>query len=273
MTGAEMVIRALKDQGVTHIFGYPGGAVLPIYDALFKAERHHPCAGAPRAGRRPCRRRLCPLHRQARRGAGDLRSRRHQCRHRPDRCADGFHSAGGAHRPGADASDRHRRLPGMRHGRHHPALHQAQLAGEGRRTICRACCTRPSRSPPPAAPARWWSTFPRTSSSRPAPITARSRSITAPTGPRPIRTWRAIVQAVEMMAAAKRPIFYTGGGIINSGPEASQAAARAGGPDRLSRHLDPDGPGRLSGLASANGWACWACTAPGKPITPCMIAT
>src|ERR1700743_2768891 len=38
MTGAEMVIRALKDQGVTHIFGYPGGAVLPIYDALFKVE-------------------------------------------------------------------------------------------------------------------------------------------------------------------------------------------------------------------------------------------
>src|ERR1700742_1792211 len=38
MTGAEMVIRALKDQGVTHIFGYPGGAVLPIYDALFAQE-------------------------------------------------------------------------------------------------------------------------------------------------------------------------------------------------------------------------------------------
>ena len=35
LTGAEMVVRALKDQGVTHIFGYPGGAVLPIYDALF----------------------------------------------------------------------------------------------------------------------------------------------------------------------------------------------------------------------------------------------
>src|SRR4029077_12120824 len=38
MTGAQMVIRALRDQGVTHIFGYPGGAVLPIYDALFKVE-------------------------------------------------------------------------------------------------------------------------------------------------------------------------------------------------------------------------------------------
>src|SRR3546814_5269690 len=35
-TGAEMLIRALKDQGVDVIFGYPGGAVLPIYDALFQ---------------------------------------------------------------------------------------------------------------------------------------------------------------------------------------------------------------------------------------------
>jgi len=34
MTGAEMVFRALEDQGVSHIFGYPGGAVLPIYDEL-----------------------------------------------------------------------------------------------------------------------------------------------------------------------------------------------------------------------------------------------
>ncbi len=35
-TGAEMLIKALKDQGVDVIFGYPGGAVLPIYDALFQ---------------------------------------------------------------------------------------------------------------------------------------------------------------------------------------------------------------------------------------------
>jgi len=34
MTGAEMVFQALKDHGVEHIFGYPGGAVLPIYDEL-----------------------------------------------------------------------------------------------------------------------------------------------------------------------------------------------------------------------------------------------
>jgi len=42
LTGAEIVLRALKDQGVEVIFGYPGGAVLPIYDALFQqnAVRH-----------------------------------------------------------------------------------------------------------------------------------------------------------------------------------------------------------------------------------------
>ena len=39
MTGAEMVIEALADQGVEHLFGYPGGAVLPIYDALFQQQK------------------------------------------------------------------------------------------------------------------------------------------------------------------------------------------------------------------------------------------
>ena len=41
ITGAEIVIRALQDQGVDVLFGYPGGAVLPIYDALFSAEGLH----------------------------------------------------------------------------------------------------------------------------------------------------------------------------------------------------------------------------------------
>ena len=38
MTGAEMVVQALKDNGVEHLFGYPGGAVLPIYDELFQQD-------------------------------------------------------------------------------------------------------------------------------------------------------------------------------------------------------------------------------------------
>ena len=39
MTGAEMVLRALADQGVAHVFGYPGGAVLPIYDEFFQQDK------------------------------------------------------------------------------------------------------------------------------------------------------------------------------------------------------------------------------------------
>ncbi len=39
MTGAEMVIKAMADQGVEFVFGYPGGAVLPIYDELFQQEK------------------------------------------------------------------------------------------------------------------------------------------------------------------------------------------------------------------------------------------
>ena len=38
MSGAAMVVEALKDVGVKHVFGYPGGAVLDIYDALFAQE-------------------------------------------------------------------------------------------------------------------------------------------------------------------------------------------------------------------------------------------
>ncbi len=39
MSGADMVIEALVEQGVDTIFGYPGGAVLPIYDAIFKQNK------------------------------------------------------------------------------------------------------------------------------------------------------------------------------------------------------------------------------------------
>jgi acetolactate synthase-1/2/3 large subunit len=41
MTGARMVVQALKDQGVDTVFGYPGGAVLPIYDELFQQNDIH----------------------------------------------------------------------------------------------------------------------------------------------------------------------------------------------------------------------------------------
>ena len=52
-SGADALLRALRDQGVEVIFGYPGGAVLPIYDALYQQNAiRHMCWCA--TNRRPC---------------------------------------------------------------------------------------------------------------------------------------------------------------------------------------------------------------------------
>ena len=133
MTGAEMVLAALADQGVEHMFGYPGGAVLPIYDELFQQDDIQPHPRAPRAGRR------------AHAAEGYARSTgkvgvvlvtsgpgaTNAVTGLTDALMDSIPIVV-HHRPGADAPDRQRRLPGMRHGRHHAAVHQAQLAGQGR---------------------------------------------------------------------------------------------------------------------------------------------
>ena len=131
MTGADMVIEALVDQGVEHIFGYPGGAVLPIYDALFQQSnrlqhvlvRHeqgavHAAEGYARStGKVGCVLVTSgPGATNAVTGLTDA-----FCELDPDR----LH-----HWPGADPPHRQRCLPGMRHCRHHPALHQVQLPGE-----------------------------------------------------------------------------------------------------------------------------------------------
>jgi len=39
LSGAEMVVRSLQDEGIEHIFGYPGGSVLDIYDAIFQSDK------------------------------------------------------------------------------------------------------------------------------------------------------------------------------------------------------------------------------------------
>ena len=36
ISGADIIIEALREEQVTHVFGYPGGAVLHIYDAIYK---------------------------------------------------------------------------------------------------------------------------------------------------------------------------------------------------------------------------------------------
>ena len=131
MTGARMVVQALKDQGVEVVFGYPGGAVLPIYDEIFQQNdirhilvRHE--QGAVHAAEGYARSTGKPGVVLVTSGPG-----RHERGHGTGRRTDGFDPAGGPHRAGADLHDRNRRLPGGRHRRHHAALHEDELAREG----------------------------------------------------------------------------------------------------------------------------------------------
>ena len=78
LTGAQIVLRALADQGVETIFGYPGGAVLPLYDALYQTEgldhvlvRHE--QGAIHAAEGYAR-----FYRQSRRAVGNIGTGRYQ---------------------------------------------------------------------------------------------------------------------------------------------------------------------------------------------------
>ncbi len=47
MNGGEIVLQALRDNGVEHAFGYPGAAVLPIYDEIFQQDEIKPSARTP----------------------------------------------------------------------------------------------------------------------------------------------------------------------------------------------------------------------------------
>ena len=121
------------------------------------------------------------------------------------------------HRPGADAPDRHRRLPGGRHPGHHDADRQALLAGRPASRTSRGCSRRRSTSPAAAGPARCWSTSPRTSS-WPSSSSAYPKQVDIP-GYKPSKHGhpRQVITAAEAILAAERPTFYVGGGAVNSG--------------------------------------------------------
>ena len=251
--GADIVIKALVDQGVDVVFGYPGGAVLPIYDFAVQAERAAPHPGAPGGRRGACRRRLCPLHRQGRRRAGDLRPRRDQRGDRPDRRADGFGADRLPHRAGADAPDRQRRVPGSRHDRHHPALHQAQLPGQGRRrsrarVLHEAFYVAKSGRPGPVVVDLPKDVlFALAAYTRPG----RSSASTRATGRKPGPTRRGSPRRWTLIAAAKRPLFYGGGGLDQFRPRGLRPVYRVRAADRRAVHLDPDGARRTAGQRPA----------------------
>ena len=222
MTGAEMVIRALKDQGVTHIFGYPGGAVLPIYDALFAEHglihvlvRHE--QGAVHAAEGYARSTGKPGVVLVTSGPGATNAVSGLTDALMDSIplvvitgqvpthligTDAFQECDtvGITRPCTKDNWLVRDIKDLSR-----VLHEAfQIATTGR--------------PGPVVV-----DIPKDVQFQKGvylpPSNVQHRSYRPRTEPEPA----AILQAVEMMAVAKRPIFYTGGGIINSGPAASAA--------------------------------------------------
>ena len=222
MTGAEMVIEALADQGVKHLFGYPGGAVLPIYDAIFAQEkvqhilvRHeqgavHAAEGYARStGKVGCV--LVTSGPGATNAVTGLTDALMDSI--PIVCITGQVPT---HLIGNDAFQE------GRHRRHHPAVHQVQLPGQAHRgSAARAARGVPYRRERPARPGGG-----RHPEGHPVRhrrlFQAEGYSRTPATSRRSRATSRRSRQAVELMAHAKRPLFYTGGGVINSGKAACE---------------------------------------------------
>jgi len=222
MTGAEMVVRALKDQGVTHIFGYPGGAVLPIYDALFADNgithvlvRHE--QGATHAAEGYARSTGKPGVVLVTSGPGATNA----VTGLTDALMDSIPlvvltGQVATHLIGTDAFQEADTVGITRACTKHNWL--VKDANELSRVLHEA--------------------FQIATSGRPGPVVVDiPKDVQFKTGqyltPDDVRhrTWRpkiepeaaSVARAVEMMATAKRPILYTGGGIINSGPKAAHA--------------------------------------------------
>src|ERR1700738_2448399 len=219
LSGAEIVIRALVDQGVDVVFGYPGGAVLPIYDALFKQNslRHilvrqeggavHAAEGYARSTGRVGVVLVTsgPGATNAVTGLTDA-----LMDSVPIVCLPGqvpTHLSGNDAFQEADTTGITR--PCTKHN------YLVKDVGELARMLHEAFYV--ARS---GRPGRVVVDLPKDILFAPGPYSGPGqgshKSYRPQLRPDPAR----IAEAVEMIGAAKRPLFYGGGGLINSGPEA-----------------------------------------------------
>ncbi|SDZ37569.1 acetolactate synthase, large subunit [Jannaschia faecimaris] len=221
MTGAQMVVKALRDQGVDTIFGYPGGAVLPIYDEIFQQSeikhilvRHeqaavHAAEGYARSTGKPGVALVTS-------GPGATNA------------VTGLTDALMDSIPIVVLSGQ---VPTFMIGS--DAFQEADTVGITRPCTKHNWLVKETDTLSPAL----HEAFHVATSGRPGPVL-----IDIPkdiqfatghyTGPKQIETSHyqprlkgdpeAIEQLVDLIERAERPVFYTGGGVINSGPAASQ---------------------------------------------------
>ena len=225
LNGAEVLLRVLDEEGVEVIFGYPGGAVLPIYDALFQQDRI---------------RHVLVRHEQAAVHAAEAYARS------TGKVGVVLVTSG----PGATNAVTglvdalmdsiplvclSGQVPTKLIG--NDAFQEADTTGITRpatkhnylvrepgtlaQTVREAFEVARSGRPGPVLV-----DLPKDITVGKAPLTkpalSRLRRLSHQGGPDP----EAIARTIEVMKTAKRPLFYTGGGIINSGPEASELLRR-----------------------------------------------
>ena len=222
MTGAEIVLRALKENGVEHIFGYPGGAVLPIYDEIFQQDeiqhilvRHEQGAGHAAEGYARSTGKVGVMLVTSGPGATNAVTPLQDALSDsiPLVCLTGQVPATLI---GSDAFQECDTVGITRPCTKHNWLvkHVNDLAGVIHEAFRIAQTGRPGPVVVDIPKDVQFATGTYT------PLADyRTRSSYQPKVDGDIN---AIHAAIELMASAKRPVFYTGGGVINSGPEASK---------------------------------------------------
>ncbi len=225
LNGAEVLLRVLQEQGVETVFGYPGGAVLPIYDALFKQNsirhilvRHEQAAVHAAEGYARSTGRVGVVLVTSGPGAtnavtGLVDALMDSI---PLVCLTGqvpTHMIGNDAFQEADTTGITR--PATKHN------YLVKRAADLATTVHEAFYVARNGRPGPVVV-----DLPKDIMVGPAAYVAASaaphRSYRPVTEPR----MEAVREAVALMKRARRPLFYTGGGVINSGPAACEALAR-----------------------------------------------
>jgi len=221
MTGAEIVVKALQDQGVDVVFGYPGGAVLPIYDAIFQQDklrhilvRHEQGAAHAAEGYARSSGKVGVLLVTSGPGATNTVTGLTDALMDsiPIVCLTGQVPT---HLIGTDAFQECDTVGITRSCTKHNYL--VKDVKDLARVIHEAFLVARSGRPGPVVV-----DIPKDIQFAKGPYTGPATVKHRTYQPRVKGDLAKIEAAVELMRNAKRPVFYTGGGVINSGPAASQ---------------------------------------------------